>query len=130
MTAVVLLAMTAVAGSAAQFPERKQQDPLPQRRTHSTGDWTPKNTAISPRPKSTTTTPLQFRRTLLPERLGAPDENEQLPRARQPAPDKRSLLEWPTNLEEIKALAREKSELADRHERTRIEADAPLRGRR
>ena len=32
-------------------------------------------------------------------------------------------LEWPKSLEEIKALAWEKSKLAERHERTRIEAD-------
>jgi eukaryotic-like serine/threonine-protein kinase len=37
--------------------------------------------------------------------------------------EKGKVLEWPRNLEEIKALAWEKSKLAERHERTRIEAD-------
>ena len=37
---------------------------------------------------------------------------------------KRIALEWPRSLEEIKALAWEKSNLAERHEQTRIEADA------
>ncbi len=36
---------------------------------------------------------------------------------------KRSLLEWPRSLEEIKALAWAKSKVAKRHERSRIEAD-------
>ena len=36
---------------------------------------------------------------------------------------KRSLLEWPASLDEIKALAQEKSQLAKRHERMRVEAD-------
>ena len=38
--------------------------------------------------------------------------------------DKGKSLEWPRSLEEIKALAWEKSKLAERHERTRIEADS------
>ena len=124
MAAVVLLAMTAVAASVLSFWNERTKNYKLVRHEYNKGLEAYENGDF-PRRKSTIDARRRTRRALLAEHLGPPHEIEKLPRPRQPVDRQgEECSSRPRSLEEIKAHAWEKSKLAERHERTRIEADA------